>query len=214
MKIRSFIPWVALVFLCVAPVAKAQTGAPQGGANSSKIAVIRMREAIVATAEGKQASAELQSKFAPMQADIVNIQKQADDINKLLQAGSNTLSEEEKERKNRALKVLSDKYGRLTEELQEESTADQNEVIERIGKRMLDVQERYARENGYALVIDSSGQTLSVLYAAKSIDITEEIVKLYDQQFPVKVAAAPAPKQPGQQQPPQTPPAKKPGGQQ
>jgi len=211
-KNRAFISWVALAFLCVAPAAMAQGGATQGAASSNKIAVIRMREAITATAEGKQAQAELQSKYAPMQADLQNTQKQIDDISKQLQAGANTLSDEEKARKNAQGELLQHKYQRLLEELQEESTADQNDVVNRIGKRLLDVEERYARENGYTLVIDSSaGQTMVVMYFAKQIDITDEVVKLYDQQFPVKAAATTPPKQPGTP-PAQNPPAKRPGG--
>jgi outer membrane protein len=212
-KIRAFITWVALAFFCVAPVAFAQGGAPQGGASTNKIAVIRMRDAIQSTLEGKQASAELTAKYAPMQSDIVATQNQVDDISKQLQAGANTLSEEEKERKAAQRDVLNHKAQRLVEELQEESAADTNDAVNRIGKRMLDVQERYARENGYTLVIDSSaGQTMVVMYFAKSIDITDEVVKLYDQQFPVRAAgAAPAPKQPGTP-PAQNPPAKRPGG--
>jgi outer membrane protein len=213
-KNRAFISWVALAFFCVAPVANAQAGAPQGAANTNKIAVIRMRDAIQSTLEGKQASAELTTKYAPMQSDIVGTQKMIDDISKQLAAGANTLSEEEKERKTAQREVLQHKYQRLYEELQEESAADTNDAVNRIGKRMLDVEERYARENGYALVIDSSGgQTMVVMYFAKQIDITEEVVKLYDQQFPVRAAAAPAPKQPGTP-PAQTPPVKRPGGNQ
>jgi len=219
-KNRAFLPWVALVFLCVAPAAKAQTNAsnpPQGAAaNSGKIAVIRMQYAIVNTAAGKQASAEINSQFAPRRVEMDGVKKQIDDINKQLSTQASMLSEEETARKERSLKVLQDKYQRLAEEIQEEGNAAEADAIDLIGKRLMDVVGRYAKENGYAVVIDSSNQqSMMVLYAATTADITDDVINLYDKQFPVKAASAPAPapKQPGTPSPTtQNPPAKKPGG--
>jgi hypothetical protein len=54
---------------------------------------------------------------------------------------------------------------------------------------MLDVLDRYARENGFALVLDSSAQGSPVVYAATELDVTEAIVRLYDQAYPVKEGA-------------------------
>ncbi len=217
MKNRSFISWVALALLCVTPVAKAQGGAPQGAAtaNASKVAVVRMLDAIAATAEGKQASAEIQSQFAPRTAEIDGIRKQIDDIDKKLQAGANTLSEEEKARMQRQGEMLQHKLQRTQDEVQEEINATRADTIDRLGKRMLDVVNRFATENGYGVVIDASNQqSMMVLYASKQVDITDGVVKLYDQQYPVHATAAPATRPPGQQPPPQNPPAKRPGGQQ
>lgn len=214
MKNRAFLPWVALAFLCVAPAAKAQTNtsnAPQG-ANAGKVAVVRMRDALQSTAEGKQAMAEIQSTLiAPRQSEMAAVQKQIDDLNKKYQAGQNTLSEDEKARMQRQGDLLTNKLKRMTDELQDEAGAAQADAVDRLGKRLMDVVHNYATENGYGVVIDGSNQqTMLVLYASKQVDITDEIVKLYDQQFPVRTTPAPAPKQPGQQQ--QQPPAKRPGG--
>jgi outer membrane protein len=214
LKNRSFISWVALAFLCVAPVAKAQTGAPQGAANANKIATVRVLEAISLTAEGKQASAEIQSQFAPRSAEIDGIRKQIDDLDKKLQAGQNTLSDEEKGRMTRQGEMLQHKLQRAQEEVQEEVNAARADVLDRLGKKMVDVVNRFAAENGYGVVIDASNQqAMTVLYASKQVDITDQVVKLYDQQFPIRASTAPAPKQPGPP-PAQNPPAKRPGGQQ
>jgi outer membrane protein len=219
-KNRASLFCLALALLCVAPAVKAQTNAsapPQGAAaNANKIAVIRMQYAIVNTAAGKQASAEINSQFAPRRVEMDGIKKQIDDIQKQLTTQASMLSEEEVAKKERAGKVLSDKLQRLTEELQEEGNAAEADAIDLIGKRLLDVVSRYAKENGYAVVIDGSNQqAMMVLYAATTADITDDVVNLYDKQYPVKAAAAPAPapKQPGTTPPAtQTPPAKKPGG--
>jgi len=72
-------------------------------------------------------------------------------------------------------------------------------VVDRIGRKMMDVLDRYSRENGFVAVFDSSAQNSPILYASSNIDITQDIIKLYDQAYPVKAAATtpatkPAPK--------------------
>ena len=72
--------------------------------------------------------------------------------------------------------------------------AAQGEVVDRIGRKIVDVLDRYSRENGYSVVLDSSAQNTPILYASNQIDMTQDIIRLYDQAYPVKAAAAPAAK--------------------
>jgi outer membrane protein len=214
-KNRSIVSCVALALLCVAPVVKAQGGAPPAGANANKIAVVRVLEAIGTTAEGKQAQVEIANRFAPRTAEIDSINKQIEDLQKKAQAGANTLSEDEKSRMQRQGEMLSRKLQRTQDDVQDEVNAARADLLDRLGKKMIDVVNRYATENGYGVVIDASNQqSMTVLYASKQVDITDEVVKLYDQQFPVRAASAPAPKQPGTTPPATNPPAKRPGGNQ
>jgi outer membrane protein len=69
---------------------------------------------------------------------------------------------------------------------------------------MLAIIEKYATQNGYALVLDvSNQQTSPVLWAASSVDITNDIVKLYDQANPGSGAGSAAkPSAPGTARPP------------
>jgi outer membrane protein len=215
-KIRAILTLATLTVMSAAPAVMAQTGgtsqapASASGATPNKIAVLDIQAAIGNTAEGKQAAAELQSTFAPRGAELDAIQKQIGDIDKKLQSGANTLNDEEKARLQAQGQLLQNKWKRNSDQVNEEANAARSEILDRIGRKMVDVVDRYSRENAIGVVIDSSGQTNPVLYRATQLDITAEIVKLYDQQYPVKAAAASAPKT----NPPATnPPAKKPGGQ-
>src|SRR5260370_40161015 len=76
---------------------------------------------------------------------------------------------------------------------QEEVSAGQADVIDRIARKVVDVLDLYSRENGYVLVLDSSAQGSPILHAAPQIDVTQDIIRLYDQAYPVKaVSTAPA----------------------
>jgi outer membrane protein len=181
-----------LVVLLSAAGVWAQSTAAPAGAVPTKIAALDVRGAIVATAEGKEAAIELQSKFAPKQNDLQDMQKQIEDINNRLQNGAATLSDEEKASLQRQSDLLGRELQRHQDDLQEEVTAAQQDIVDRIGRKMLDVVDRYARENGISIVLDSSVQGGSLLYRAAQVDITTDIIHLYDEAYPVKPAAATA----------------------
>ncbi len=190
-------------------------GAP-GAAASGKVGVVDVRQAIVATGEGKQASAELQSQFAPRQSELEALNKQISDIRQRLAAGGEKLSQEEGVRLQRQGEVLTRQLQRKQDEYQEDVNAAQADVVDRIGRKMIDVLDRYSRENGFVIVFDSSAQNSPVLYKSTQIDVTQDIVRLYDQAYPAKGGTTATPK-PAAAKPvapattkPATPPATKP----
>lgn len=194
MKIHQFI--AALVAVLFVPVAWAQAGAgaaPQAAV--PRVGVINVQMAITTTAEGKQAAQDLQAQFAPRQSELENLRKQVDDVQTRLRTGATTLSDDEKARLSRQGDQLTRTLQRKEQDFQDDGTEAQREVVDRIGRKMLDVLDRYAKENGFGIVLDTSAQNTPVVYAANQMDITQQIVQLYDQTYPMK-AAGPAPKAP------------------
>lgn len=169
----------------------AQSAPASGAAPSGKaVAIINLRGAIGSTAEGKQASAELQSQFAPRSAEIDNLTKQINDLQQKLQAGQGKLSDDEVTRLTGEGQRLTQRLDRRRNDFQEDAGAAQQEVFERIGRKMVDVIDRYSRENGFSVVLDTSGQNSPILYASNQVDITQDVIRLYDQAYPVKGGGA------------------------
>ena len=81
--------------------------------------------------------------------------------------------------------LLTRRLQRGNDDLNEEVTAAQSELVDAIGRKMLEVVDRYARENGYTVVLDTlSGVRAGyspVAYGSSQSDMTQEIVRLYDQ---------------------------------
>ena len=196
----------ALLFVSVA--ARAQSSPPAASASAGKVGVINVRQAIASTAEGKQAGAELQSQFAPRQNELEGLNKQINDLKQRLDAGGNKLSDDERARLTREGQKLTQQLDRKQNEYQEDVNSAQAEVFDRIGRKMMDVLDRYSRENGYVAVLDTSAQNTPILFASTSIDMTQDIVRLYDQAYPVKNAPAGAAKPAATR--PANPPAQKP----
>ncbi len=196
MKVRFASLALAAAFLV--PATWAQTGSAKSAAEPapSKVAVINIQVAITSTGDGKQASAELQTQFAPRQQEIENMTHQIDDIRTRLRNGATTLSDEEKARLARQGDALTRGIQRKQQDLQDDANEAQREVFDRIGRKMLVIIDTYSKENGYGVVVDNSTQNSGVVYAAPQVDITQAIIRLYDQANPVKSAAT-APAKPG-----------------
>jgi outer membrane protein len=172
---------------------------------AGKVGVINIRQAIVATAEGKVASAELQSQFASRQTELEGLNKQISDLRQRLATCEGKCSQEEITRLTSQGQRQAQQLERKQTEYQDDVNAAQGDVVDRIGRKMVDVLDRYARENGYAIVLDSSSQNTPILYASNQIDVTQDIIRLYDQNYPVK-AGATTPSKPAAQKPAATNP--------
>jgi outer membrane protein len=191
MKIRAAFPVLAV--LCMAQALSAQaSNAPA----STKVGVINIQAAIAGTAEGKQAAAELQSQFSPRTAELQNMQRQIQDLTARLQNGQTTLSDEEKARLQRQYEQQSRLFQRKQQEFQDDSNDAQQDVVNRIGRKMIDVIDKYSKENNYAVILDESSQQTPVIYAANQIDVTQDIIRIYDQSYPVKTATSASPAAP------------------
>jgi outer membrane protein len=190
MKNRVIV-FTALLGLLISPVlALGQTPA----ASQGKIGVINIQEAIMSTGEGKKAVAELQKKYQPRQQELQRLQQEIQGINDQLQKQGATLSDEEQRRLNRELEIKQTQLKRSTEDFNADAGADRDEALRRIGQKLVRLISDYAQQNGFVLVID--GAQIPVYFAAKDIDLTEEMVKRYDTANPVAEAGAGAPAAP------------------
>src|SRR5271165_2108292 len=108
-NLRTVLTSAALSAACLigTGAAWAQAAPAAGAAGPAKsVGIINLRGAIGSTAEGKQASAELQSQFAPRTSELENIGKQIGELRQRLDAGQKTLSDEEKVRLQKQVDLL------------------------------------------------------------------------------------------------------------
>lgn len=179
-------------------------------AQPTKVGVINIQNAIVSTQDGQKAIKTLEEKSAPRRKDLEAKQAAIAALQNTLKTSSNTASEDTKRKLAGDIDAQTKSFNRLVEDAQAEAEADQAKLLNEIGGKMMAVIDKYATDKGYALVIDVSAQQSPVLYASNSVDITRDIVGLYDKNAPV-AASAPAPvAMPSKlAAPPATPPAKK-----
>lgn len=188
---------LCILFSIAAAGQASGTAAGGTGASSSapasagiKVGIVSIQDAIMGTNEGKKELDALQSRFGPRQNEL---KTQSDELEKLkadLQVKGDKLSEDER---NNRVKVATDKQRVLQrngEDFQAEVQQAEQEVLNRLGKKMLDVMDKYAKDNNYAVILDVSNPQTPVLWASPATNITKELVDAYNTASPV--AAPPA----------------------
>jgi outer membrane protein len=161
-----------------------------------KVGIIHFQNAMLGTKEGQKAAAELQGKFDPKRKEIEKKQNDIVGLRDQYQKMANTASEEVKQKYARDIDQKTKSLQRDTEDAQAEFDQEQQRLLNDIGQKLFAVINKYARDNGYNLVIDVSSPQSGVLFASDTIDITQEIVALYDKNAPA-AGAAPTPGAPG-----------------
>ncbi len=154
------------------------------GANAqqspAKVGVISVQGAIVGTHDGQKASQELESKFNPKKKEFDARQGEIGQLQDQYNKGGTVMNEE---KRNQLAREIDEKKKRLERDMQdanEELQAEQQKVLQGLGQRMMAVIEKYAKDNGYTMILDVSNPNTPVLYASSGIDITQDIVQLYD----------------------------------
>jgi outer membrane protein len=107
------------------------------------------------------------------------------------------------EKRNQMARDIDEKKKRLERDMQdaeEDLRGEQQKLLQGLGGRMIAVIEKYAKDNGYSMILDDSSPNTPLIWASQTIDITQDIVSLYDKTSTNGGPAAPAataPKTPG-----------------
>jgi outer membrane protein len=216
--IRNFARLIPAMVLMFGLAAFAQSAAPSASAapaapQATKVGIINIQAAIVNSNEGQRDFESLQKKFDPKRQELEGLNKEIDDLQKKFNTQQDKLSDEAR---NDLLKQIDAKKKTLQRSYEDANTdiqGQQNEIANRIGQKMVEVLDKYAKDNGFTLILDVSGQQSPVLWAASSVDITKPVVDAYNAQSGVAApakpaAAAPAPAKPAASAPSASAPKK------
>ena len=182
-------------------VARAQApapAAPAGGGALNRIAYIDVQRVLARSAAGVAAREQLEREKATMQKEMdgrrVELEKLREEIEKkgaLLTPDARRERQEQFERKRRDA-------ARLADDFQKELEKKESVLLQKVLQEVSGIIERVGKEKNYYMNVEKRGA--GVIYAAADADLTDEVIRAYDQQAPKGPAAAP----------PATGPAKKP----
>ncbi len=147
---------------------------------TTKVGVISVQGAIVGTKDGQKASQQLETKFNPKKKEFDTRQNEISQLQDQYNKGGTVMAED---KRNQLARDIDEKKKRLQRDMQdanEELQGEQQRVLQGLGQRMMAVIEKYAKDNGYTLILDVSNPNTPVLYASSATDITQDIVQLYD----------------------------------
>lgn len=189
---RSITASVAALF-CIAAGAFAQQ-------TPTKVGVISIQGAIVGTKDGQKASQELDAKYIPKKKEFDARQNEIAQLQDQYNKGGQLMSEDKRNQLARDIDEKKKRLERDTQDATEELQGEQQKVLQSLGQRMMAVIIKYAKDNGFTMILDDSNPNTPILYASQAIDITQDIISLYDKTT-VNGAPASAPAVPGTPKP-------------
>jgi len=150
--------------------------AKDSAASGTKVALIRMQEAIKDTKDGKKAEdtlkKEIEERQKKLQAEGEKIQKAMEDLRKQ----GMVMDEKARAEKEAAIQKQMMAFEESKMRNQQEFQKRDQEISEPIIRKLRNIVAQVSKEKGYTLVIDTS----SVIYANDQDDITDEVIKRYD----------------------------------
>ncbi len=154
----------------------------------TKVGIINIQSAIIGTKDGQKAVQELEAKSAPKRKELEGKQGNIQSLQTKLRSSSNTASEEVRNGLARQIDTATKAYNRDLEDAQAEFDQEQQKILGEIGGKMMAVIDKYSTDNGFAVILDVSSQQTPVLFAATSVDITRDIIAMYDKNAPASAA--------------------------
>src|ERR1035438_3530990 len=177
-----------------APVASPPPALP------TRVATIFAQNAIVSTQEGQKAAAALAAKYDPKRRDFESRQAALQALRDRLKRGAATMSAAAKGELNQTIDARYTELKRLGEDIQSQVDEEQGTLLQTLGDKLIKVIDQFALDHGLAVGLDVRPQQSPILWAAPGIDITSDIVRLYDKVHPAAAAPPAVPPAPTRKQ--------------
>lgn len=177
-----------------AAAAAAPAATTTASAVSSKVGIIDIQQAILATNEGARDFDALAKKFEPKRTELQGQNTDIENLKKQLNTQGDKMNEEARATLVKSIETKQKSLQRSAEDAQNEFQQQQNEVAQRILQKMAPVIDKYAKENGFALLLDSSNPWPQgpLLWATAGVDVTKPVVDAYNAQSGVPAPVRPA----------------------
>ncbi|HEY1676821.1 MAG TPA: OmpH family outer membrane protein [Candidatus Sulfotelmatobacter sp.] len=174
-----------------AGAAPANSAAAPTPITGTKIGSINVEGAVFGCNEGRRDLDALQKKFEPRQAELKGQNDELESLKKQLSTQQDKLNEEALANLKKQIEGKQKTFDRAVQDAQEEFGNQQQEIFSRILQKVAPLVVKYAQENGYGMIIDTSKQWPQgpVLLAGEGVDITKPVVELYNTQSGVSAPA-------------------------
>jgi outer membrane protein len=179
---------VTLAVLALALAATAQTSASAPA--PTKIGIINIQQAIAQTNEGQRDYQTLEKKFEPKRNELQSSQTELENLKKQLSTQGDKLNDAARADLERNIANKTKSMQRNYEDAETDYRGQANEIINRIGQKMVEIINKYTMDNGYAVVLDVSAETSPVVSANPNTNITQPIIEAYNAQSNVPAPAA------------------------
>lgn len=156
----------------------------------AKLAWISVDQAILTCDEGTKMYAEIQKFIEDKNGELDALRKDADNLKNQLNVQGPKLTDEARLDLEEKADAKDTALQRFQQDTQKEINGRRDRMTNYLGKRMLPVIEKVAKAKSLDAVLFYNAQRDA--YVNPSLNITEDVVKAYNQAYPVSAAKPPA----------------------
>ncbi|MFW5966883.1 MAG: OmpH family outer membrane protein [Persicimonas sp.] len=144
-----------------------------------KIGYVDLQRALNSVEEGKQAKAKLEKDFEEKQQTLNEKQQEVKEMQESLESGAEMMNQETQQKKGVELQQEMAKLQEQYMEMQRDLAKKESEATQRIFSKMEEIIQDIAEEKDYDLVLEKTES--SVLFAEDGMDLTDELIKRYNE---------------------------------
>jgi Skp family chaperone for outer membrane proteins len=181
---------VPALAMAQAPAAPAAAPAAPVNIGPAKIAWLNLEQAIFNCDDGKREFSQVQQFVDKKNAELEALRKETETLRSQLQVQGSKLTDEARADLEEQIESKDTLLQRFQQDTQKEIDGRRVRVTNLIGRKMLPVIEKLSKEKGLSAVVYINPQRDA--WIDPSLIITEEVVRGYNQAYPVG-AAKPAP---------------------
>ena len=184
----SAVIWVPALAMAQAPAAA--PAAPATTIGPAKIAWLNLEQAIFNCDDGKREFSEVQKFVDKKNSELEALRKETETLRSQLQVQGSKLTDEARADLEEQIESKDTTLQRFQQDTQKEIDARRVRVTNSVGRKMLPVIEKIAKEKGLSAVVYINPQRDA--WIDPGLIITEEVVRGYNQAYPAGAAAKPA----------------------
>jgi len=151
-----------------------------GAADVAKLGVVDFQKIIQSSSAGKEAQAKINEKGKEMEKDLKAKGSEIEEIKKKLDRESLVMSKEMRDQKEREFRIKVNDFKALEKKYKAELNETNSKLVLKIQKDVVKLAKEIGKKEGYLLIIEKN--TAGILYSPVSIEITDKIIKIYNDQ--------------------------------
>jgi outer membrane protein len=149
-------------------------------AAGTRIGYVDVQRVIVRSVAGVAAREQLEKDKVAMQKDVDNRKVEVDKLREEMEKKGLVLSAESRREKEETLQRKVRDLRRLAEDLEKELQKKEQQATQKILQELTGIIEKMGKERGYLLIVER--RSGGVIYGDAEADVTDEVIKLYDQE--------------------------------
>lgn len=162
---------VTAAFLAVVSTASAAT--------DMKVGYVDIQKALASSEAGKDAQKRYDAEVKKLQTKLDDKKNDFERLRQAYQKQKDSLNEKARGEKEEELLSREKELKRAFQDSQESLRRKNAQLVGELVEKLRKVVDDYGRDQGFTLILEKGGQT--VLFADAKIDVTDDIVKKFDQ---------------------------------